>query len=148
MENDTSLDSSSTMEWKFPFFFSTLMASFSLHSVLRLLAADTFNSWLFSLPTMVDIFTLPALFLSVWLKRTWIGFRYIRFCMFVELPDVLVYVRLLQKSTSIRLAQLSSKIFGFFLAAAGLVYLLENQGDPHHDYSNARQAGEMREGST
>ena len=116
----------------------------TLHSLLRLLAADTFPSWLFSLATMVDILTLPSLFLSVWLKRTWIGLRYWRFCMFVELPDVLVYVRLLQKSSSIRLAQLSSKIVGFLLAFAGFVYVLENQGDPHHNYTNARQPGDMR----
>ena len=117
---------------------------FCLHSFLRLLAAESFSSWLFSLATMVDILTLPSLFLSVWLKRTWIGLRYWRFCMLVELPDVLVYVRLLQKSSSIRLAQLTSKILGFLLAFAGLVYVLENQGDFHHDYTNARAPGDMR----
>ena len=121
---------------------------FSLHSILRLVAADTFNSWLFSLPTMVDTITLPPLYLSVWLKRTWIGLRCIRFCMLLHLPDVLVYVRLLQKSSSIRLAQLATKIIGILLAGAGIVYLLENQGDPFHDYRNARKPGEMRFGDS
>ena len=63
---------------------------FTLHSLLRLTAADTFFSWLLSLPTIIDILTLPPLFLSVWLKRTWIGCRYFRFCMLMVLPDVLV----------------------------------------------------------
>ena len=63
---------------------------FTLHSLLRLTAAETFSSWLMSLPTIIDILTLPALFMSVWLKRTWIGCRYFRFCMLMVLPDVLV----------------------------------------------------------
>ena len=63
---------------------------FTLHSLLRLTASETFFSWLLSLPTIIDILTLPPLFLSVWLKRTWIGCRYFRFCMLMVLPDVLV----------------------------------------------------------
>ena len=49
-----------------------------------------------------------------------------------------VYVRLLQKSSSIRLAQLLTQVVGFLLAGAGFIYVLENQGDPHHNYINAR----------
>ena len=40
--------------------------------------------------------------------------------------------------------QLISQIIGFLLWAAGFIYLLENQGDPFHDYENARPAGEFR----
>ena len=88
------------------------------------MAADTFSSFLVSLPTLVDICTLPPLLLSVWLRRTWVGLRmfrlhaltlvnYIigylnckfRFFMLMNLPDVLVYIRLIEKSSSIRAAQ-------------------------------------------
>ena len=78
---------------------------FLLHASLRLMAAETFITFLFSIPTIVDIITLPSLFLSVWIQRTWVGFRYFRFFMFVQLPDILVYVRLLEKSSAIRVAQ-------------------------------------------
>ena len=78
---------------------------FLLHASLRLMAAETFITFLFSIPSIVDIITLPALFLSVWIQRTWVGFRYFRFFMFVQLPDILVYVRLLEKSSAIRVAQ-------------------------------------------
>ena len=78
---------------------------FLLHASLRLMAAETFITFLFSIPSLVDIITLPALFLSVWIQRTWVGFRYFRFFMFVQLPDILVYVRLLEKSSAIRVAQ-------------------------------------------
>ena len=78
---------------------------FLLHASLRLMAAETFITFLFSIPSLVDIITLPSLFLSVWIQRTWVGFRYFRFFMFVQLPDILVYVRLLEKSSAIRVAQ-------------------------------------------
>ena len=45
---------------------------------------------------------------------------------------------MLQKSSSIRLAQLLTQTVGFLLAGAGFIYVLENQGDPHHNYTNAR----------
>ena len=35
-------------------------------------------------------------------------------------------------------------IVGFLLWGAGLIYVLENQGDPFHGYENAREPGEMR----
>ena len=90
------------------------------------MAADTFSSFLVSLPTLVDICTLPPLLLSVWLRRTWVGlrmfrlhvtyldnigqviiwtFQMFRFFMLMNLPDVLVYIRLIEKSSSIRAAQ-------------------------------------------
>ena len=87
------------------------------------MAADTFSSFLVSLPTLVDICTLPPLLLSVWLRRTWVGLRMFRlhvtyldnigqvsvdmfrFFMLMNLPDVLVYIRLIEKSSSIRAAQ-------------------------------------------
>ena len=47
-------------------------------------------------------------------------------------------MRLLQKSSSIRLAQLLTQVVGFLLAGSGIIYVMENQGDFYHNYSNAR----------
>lgn len=68
----------------------------------------------------------------------------VRFLMLVEVPNVLVYVRLLHNSTQIRVAQLLSQIVGFLFWSTGAIYLLENQGDPFHEYENARPPGEFR----
>ena len=78
---------------------------FLLNALLRLMAADSFITFLFTIPTIVDIITLPSLFLSVWFKRTWVGLRFFRFFMLVQLTDMLVYIRLLSKSSQIRVAQ-------------------------------------------
>ena len=62
-------------------------------------------SFIFALNTIVDIITLPPLFMSLWIGRTWLGLRFFRFLIIFSLPDVLVYVRVLTNSSSIRLSQ-------------------------------------------
>ena len=84
---------------------------FVLYAFLRLMAADSFYHFLFSLPTIVDIITLPSLFTAVWLQRTWIGVRCFRFGMLVMVPDILVFIRLIEKSSHIRVAQVYLKKF-------------------------------------
>ena len=112
---------------------------FLLLFLLRVVSAPTMLSAMTTLDTIVDMFTLPPLFLSVWLGRTWLGLRFFRFLMFFNLPNVLMYVHLLTNNTSIRLAQLLSMILGFLFWSAGAIQLLENMGDPWHDHENARE---------
>ena len=81
-----------------------------------------------------------------------------------NMSDALVFIRVLENSTQIRLTQVNlsiltnnfflnryyryfqliSNIIAFFCWSAGFIYLLENQGDPFHDYENAREKGEFR----
>ena len=80
-----------------------------------------------------------------------------------NLSNILVYVGVLSSSTSIRLTQVTashknknrisslamifqliSQIFAFMFWSGGFIYLFENQGDPFHDYTNARDKGEFR----
>ena len=112
---------------------------FLLLFLLRVVSAPTILSAMFTLDTIVDMFTLPPLFLSVWLGRTWLGLRFFRFLMFFNLPNVLMYVHLLTNNTSIRLAQLLSMILGFLFWSAGAIQLLENMGDAWHNHENARE---------
>ena len=46
-----------------------------MNLLLRLLASKSLLSFLTEMTTIVDFFTLPPLYLSVWLGRTWIGLR-------------------------------------------------------------------------
>jgi hypothetical protein len=40
--------------------------------------------------------------------------------------------------------QLLSNMVGVILFFAGLMFLIENSGDPFHNYQNAREPGSMR----
>ena len=42
------------------------------------------------------------------------------------------------------LSQLLSNMVGVILFFAGLMFLIENSGDPFHNYTNAREPGTMR----
>ena len=78
---------------------------FFMYFLLRLIASESLFSFLFSLDTIIDLITLPPLFLSMFLGRTWIGLRFFRFLYISNLANILVYVGVLSSSTSIRLTQ-------------------------------------------
>ena len=110
---------------------------FFLLLLLRLVASKSLFAEMFTLDTIVDMFTLPPLFLSIWLGRTWLGLRFFRFLMFYNLTNVLTFTHILTNSSSIRLSQLLSMIVSFIFWSAGFIYLLENSGDFWHDHENA-----------
>ena len=124
-----------------------------MYFLLRALATENFLLFLFEMETIIDILTLPPLFFSVWMERTWLGLRFFRFLIWMNFPDILVYVRVLSNSSSIRLVQVSHKIqtipstfifsalqlvsyvVGFLSWFAGIMFLLENTGDPWLEFS-------------
>ena len=80
---------------------------FLLYFLLRALATENFLLFMVDLETIVDILTIPPVFYSVWMDRTWLGLRFFRFLIWTNFPDILVYLRILSNSSSIRLAQVS-----------------------------------------
>ena len=78
---------------------------FLLYFIIRVMAEEHLFQVIFTLDSLIDIITLPPLFLSIFYERTWIGLRFFRFLYIVNLPDVLVYIRVLTNSNSIRLCQ-------------------------------------------
>ena len=80
-----------------------------MYFLLRALATENFLLFLFEMETIIDILTIPPLFFSIWMERTWLGLRFFRFLIWINFPDILVYVRALSNSSSIRLAQVIFK---------------------------------------
>lgn len=111
-----------------------------LYFLLRALATENFMLFMGEMETIVDMLTLPPLFMSIWIERTWLGLRFFRFLIWFNFPDILVYLRVLSNSSSIRLAQLVSYIIGGLTWFAGLIYLLENSGDPWLDFAPEHRA--------
>ena len=52
--------------------------------------------------SFVDYFTIPPSFVSIYLDRTWIGFRFLRAMRLMSVPDILQYLNILKTTTSIR----------------------------------------------
>eukprot|EP00091_Calanus_sinicus_P007326 TRINITY_DN18334_c0_g1_i1.p1 TRINITY_DN18334_c0_g1~~TRINITY_DN18334_c0_g1_i1.p1 ORF type:complete len:147 (+),score=20.01 TRINITY_DN18334_c0_g1_i1:291-731(+) len=108
-----------------------------IYFLIRFVAANDKLHFMFEIGSFVDYFTIPPMFVSIFLDRTWIGLRFLRVLRLMSIPDILQYLNVLKLSTSIRLTQLIAMFISVWLAAAGIVHLLENSGDPP-DFDNGQ----------
>merc|ERR1719158_1725757 len=102
---------------------------FMVYFFIRFIAASDKIFFMLELYSFVDYFTIPPSFVSIYLDRTWIGFRFLRAMRLMSVPDILQYLNILKTTTSIRLAQLLALFVSVWLTGAGVVHLLENSGD-------------------
>ena len=90
----------------------------------QFVAATDKLHFMFEIGSFVDYFTIPPMFVSIFLDRTWIGWstilyllsfilfvglRFLRVLRLMSIPDILQYLNVLKLSTSIRWA---NKMFG------------------------------------
>ncbi|PVD37919.1 hypothetical protein C0Q70_00521 [Pomacea canaliculata] len=109
---------------------------FMIYFFIRFVAAnDKLWFWL-ELFSFVDYFTIPPSFVAIYLDRNWLGLRFLRALRLMSIPDILTYLNVLKTSTLIRLVQLITYFVSLWLGAAGFLHLIENSGDPFHDFSN------------
>ncbi|XP_044726599.1 calcium-activated potassium channel slowpoke [Chrysoperla carnea] len=111
---------------------------FMVYFFIRFIAASDKFWFMLEMYSFVDYFTIPPSFVSIYLDRTWIGFRFLRALRLMTVPDILQYLNILKTSSSIRLAQLISIFISVWLTAAGIIHLLENSGDPL-EFANPQQ---------
>lgn len=103
---------------------------FLIYFGLRFIAAnDKLWFWL-EINSIVDFFTVPPVFVSVYLNRTWLGLRFLRALRLLQFSEILQFVKILKTSTSIKLVNISSTFLSMWLTGAGFIHLLENTGDP------------------
>lgn len=101
---------------------------FMVYFFIRFIAAqDKLWFWL-DIFSIVDYFTIPPMFVSIYLNRNWIGLRFLRVLRLMNIPDILQYLNILKTSNAIRLTQLFVMFISIWLSAAGFVHLVENMG--------------------
>nr|XP_039272746.1 calcium-activated potassium channel subunit alpha-1-like [Styela clava] len=112
---------------------------FLLYFGLRFIAAnDKLLFWL-EVNSIVDFFTVPPVFVSVYLNRTWLGLRFLRALRLLQFSEILQFVNILKTSNSIKLVNVLSIFLSTWLTGAGFIHLVENTGDPWLDFSNAQK---------
>ncbi|KAL7055420.1 hypothetical protein AAHC03_022647 [Spirometra sp. Aus1] len=107
---------------------------FLLHFLARFAAAeDKLVLWLdwFSI---LDYCTVPPTLVAFAFQRSWMGLRFVRIFRLFNLAEVLHNLNVIKSASSLRLCQISSFFLAVWLAGAGMVYLLENTGDPFGEY--------------
>ncbi|KAF6770471.1 hypothetical protein AHF37_09451, partial [Paragonimus kellicotti] len=105
---------------------------FLIHFLVRLIAArDALVFWVdwFSI---IDYLTVPPTLLGFWIRRTWLGFRFVRAFRLVNLSEVLHNLNLIKSASSLRLCHFCTMFMSIWLSGAGMLLLLENTGDIFH----------------
>ncbi|KAM9773203.1 calcium-activated potassium channel subunit alpha-1a-like isoform 10-T10 [Syngnathus typhle] len=111
---------------------------FLLYFGLRFIAAsDKLWFWL-EVNSVVDFFTVPPVFVSVYLNRSWLGLRFLRALRLMQFSEILQFLNILKTSNSIKLVNLCSIFISTWLTAAGFIHLVENSGDPWENFQNSQ----------
>ncbi|XP_076855996.1 calcium-activated potassium channel subunit alpha-1-like isoform X2 [Brachyhypopomus gauderio] len=112
---------------------------FLIYFGLRFIAAtDKLKFWL-DLNSIVDFFTVPPVFVSMYLNRSWLGLRFLRALRLIQMSEILQFLNILQTSDSIKLVNLCSVFLSTWLTGAGFIHLVENSGDPWEDFENFQE---------
>ncbi|MEQ2302876.1 Calcium-activated potassium channel subunit alpha-1, partial [Ameca splendens] len=97
---------------------------FLLYFGLRFIAAnDKLWFWL-EVNSVVDFFTVPPVFVSVYLNRSWLGLRFLRALRLIQFSEILQFLNILKTSNSIKLVNLCSIFISTWLTAAGFIHLV------------------------
>uniref|UniRef100_A0A672MCR7 Calcium-activated potassium channel subunit alpha-1 n=1 Tax=Sinocyclocheilus grahami TaxID=75366 RepID=A0A672MCR7_SINGR len=101
---------------------------FLLYFGLRFIAAnDKLWFWL-EVNSVVDFFTVPPVFVSVYLNRSWLV--HLRFTRLLSSEEA--------QKHSYKLVNLCSIFISTWLTAAGFIHLVENSGDPWENFQNSQ----------
>ncbi|XP_039377155.1 potassium channel subfamily U member 1 isoform X3 [Mauremys reevesii] len=114
-------------------------AFFLFYFGLRFMAANNKLRFWLELNSIVDFFTIPPICVAYYLKRNWLGLRFLRALRLLELPKILQFLKITRTSNSIKLSKLLAAVLSTWLTAAGFIHLVENSGDPwvHHQNSQS-----------
>ncbi|XP_076855991.1 calcium-activated potassium channel subunit alpha-1-like [Brachyhypopomus gauderio] len=111
---------------------------FLLYFGLRFIAAnDKLWFWL-DLNSIVDFFTVPPVFVSAYLNRSWLGLRFLKALRLIKMSEILQFLNIIHTSNSIKLVNLCSIFISTWLTGAGFIHLVENSGDPWENFENSQ----------
>lgn len=106
---------------------------FLIYFLLRFFTSNEKVKFWFGLYTIIDLFTIPQIIVSLILDQEWMGLRFLRVLALMRVPDVMQCFNIIRSGTSIRVIQLSSLFLSILVVGAGFIHLLENSGEIRWD---------------
>lgn len=103
--------------------------------LVRLLAARNVLKFWFNLFTVIDVLTLPHIFVAIRLGQDWLGLKSLRFIWLQQTINVIRFVPFIHSQDTIDIISLLVRFIALWLTAAGIVHLLEASGDPWEDFN-------------
>ena len=104
---------------------------------IRFLAADDVIHYWFQIYTLVDVFTLPHIFVSITLGVDWVGLRSLRFIWLPQIVNVIRFLPFVKSQDAVDVISLLIKFSALWLSCTGIIHLIEAQGDFWRNYENS-----------
>lgn len=124
-------------EWQIELVFTTY---FIFYFCLRMFGGYNRREFWIDMKTIIDLVTIPHIFVSIALSRDWLGFRFLRILWFTHVIDLLRQLAIFKSQRWIDILSLLFYFVTFWFASAGAIHLLEVTGDPWHDFETRRCA--------
>jgi len=105
------------------------------YAFVRFIASRSIVMYWFNIHTLVDVFTLPHVFVSIALGVDWIGLRSLRFVWLTQFTTVLQFIPYVNH-TAMDGASVLVYFVILWLMSSGILHLLESQGDPWDQFKN------------
>ena len=118
-------------EWIFEVVFTVY---FFLYFCLRMYGGYNRREFWLDRKTVIDLITIPHIFVSIVLERDWLGFRFFRIIWFNHVVDLLKQLPIFKSQQWIDIFSLLLHFLTVWFAYAGAIHLLEVTGDPWHDF--------------
>ena len=103
---------------------------------IRFLAADNVVHYWLDIYTLVDVFTLPHIFVSFALGVDWVGLRSLRFIWFPQIVNVIRFLPFVRSQDAVDVTSLLIQFFSLWFSCTGIIHLAEAQGDFWKDFEN------------
>ena len=103
---------------------------------VRLLAADNLVLYWFKIHTIIDVITLPNVFIALSLGQDWLDTKALRFVWLTQLADVLRFLPFIHSQDTIEAVALLVRLVALWMGATGVIHLLETTGDPWNNFNN------------
>ena len=107
-----------------------------VYFVVRLLAADNLILFWLKIHNIIDVVTLPNIFIALSLGQDWLDTKALRFVWLTQLADILRFLPFIHSQDTIDAVALLVRLIALWMGATGLIHLLESTGDPWNNFDN------------
>ena len=112
--------------------------SLSFYFLIRFLAASNIAKFWFNPYIVIDIFTIPTVFVACALYKDWVGLRPLRFIWLIQISDILKFSRRIRSSFIADVTTILLRFICIWITASGIICVLESSGDPWNNFINAQ----------
>lgn len=126
----------SVWEGVLPKIWFALMVINLIRFVVKFIAAhDKVLMWV-DMYSIVDHLTIVPTFVGVYYDHNWLALRFLVVVQLLKIPDIFQIIHLLKDRSRIHYAKAITAILTVWLVGSGMILILENNGDPFHDFNN------------